>query len=812
MKIRSFLILSFLIATLVPSLIFCAWSYRDGVDREFAEVKDRHLLIARNLGFALERYHQDAVAAFESVSASLSSGTEMPGMTRLLRRLDMLCVLNVDSRDGRILEKLEVDPSGEKTNLPAGLLSDLKSIAVPDRTSFTGVRAGPDGRNVIFMVRDHGSHLAVGQISTRYFVSLGRSIAFGIKGHAAIVDQFGNVLAHPLADWIASRKNIAKVSAVERMMNGDTGIELFYSPAMKGDMIAGLTSVPGPGWGVMVPQPVSEIYDKVYANQASVFLAIAAGLGITLLLGFVLARSISAPLEKLVEKMKQNARHRQLNTVGGDIGIIPFTEIVDFRNSYNVMVRRVTKAGKRIEALAYTDTVTGLPNRLRLQALAAPILEDASLKDTGLKEAGQSAPGGVLILVDLDNFKEINDIHGRDVGDIFLKACARKLTVATNILRAERALAGKNGDPVVARIGGDEFVIIVPGLHEEDAIRAFLDALRTELTTPVPELPYISNSSASIGCVRFPRHGSDLEELIKRADIAMYHAKVSGKNRSEIYNPGIGTQSVAEMRRNLIAAIENDELVLEYQPKICARRQKVCGVEALVRWDHPQHGRLLPGIWIPAVSDSPAMSRLGEWAVERAMTDYKRLAGTGCDLFMSVNIGSRHFVSPDFVSSIDAIRERLDFDPSRLEIEVTEDALFVSEDRAVNAFRELHERGYTVSIDDFGKGYSNIARLAQLPVDFLKIDRSIIVGAFEDIRTRSILEAIMTMAGELGCKTVAEGVETLQQAEFATRIGANCLQGYYFAASMPIDRLVDWLKHQSDKAVQDYHDRLKEAV
>lgn len=807
MKIRSFLILSFLIATLVPSLVFCAWSYRDGVNREFAEVKDRHLLIARNLGFALERYHQDAVAAFESVSASLSSGTEMPGMTRLLRRLDMLCVLNVDSTNGEILEKLEVDPSGKQSRLPADLLSDLKSIVVRGRTTFTGVRADAKGRNVIFMVRDHGSYLSIGQISTSYFVSLGRSIAFGIKGHAAIVDQSGNVLAHPLADWVANRKNIAKVSAVERMMNGDTGIERFYSPAMKGDMIAGLTSVPGPGWGVMVPQPVSEIYDKVYANQASVFLAIAAGLGITLLLGFVLARSISAPLEKLVEKMKQNARSRQLNTVGTDIGMIPFTEIIDFRNSYNVMVRRVTKAGKRIETLAYTDAVTGLPNRLRLQALAAPILEDASLEGMG-----KSAQGGVLILVDLDNFKEINDIHGRDVGDVFLKACARKLTVVTNVLRAERALAGKDGDPLIARIGGDEFVIIVPGLHEEDAIQAFLDALRTELTTPVPELPFISNSSASIGCVRFPRHGTDLEELIKRADIAMYHAKVSGKNKSEIYRTGIGTQSVAEMRRNLIAAIENDELVLEYQPKICSRRQKVCGVEALVRWDHPQHGRLLPGIWIPAVSDSPAMTHLGEWAVERAMTDYKRLAGTGCDLFMSVNIGSRHFVAPDFVSSIDAIRERLDFDPSRLEIEVTEDALFVSEDRAVKAFRDLHGRGYTVSIDDFGKGYSNIARLAQLPVDFLKIDRSIIVGAFEDTRTRSILEAIMTMAGELGCRTVAEGVETLQHAEFATRIGANCLQGYYFAASMPIDTLVDWLEHQSDRAVQAYHERLKEAV
>lgn len=800
MKIRSFLILTFCTAVVVPSLVFGLWSYQDGVKREFSTIKDRHLLIAQNLGFALERYYQDTIASFEAVTENLASGTRLPRMERLLSQLNMMSVMNVEKDTGTVRQAIHVDPSMATARVSKKELQRFLSMASKEGTTMSGVTGLPSGRNVMYLVRDLGEFLSIGSINTDYFVALGKSISFGVKGHAAIVDQNGNVLAHPLPEWIASRKNIAKVSAVTRMMRGETGIEEFYSPALKGNMIAGLTSVPGPGWGVMVPQPVQEIYDGVFQTQKSVFLILGISLVVTIGFSLIMTRSLSTPLERLAGAMRTNARNRKLGTVGNYRGLITFKEIADFRSSYNIMVRRVTKAGEKIEALAYSDTITGLPNRDRLQAVAAPILSEADLPSRG----------GVMVLVDLDNFKEVNDLHGHNVGDEYLKRTAQKLKAVTDRLRLDPARHATSpwAEPLVARIGGDEFIVMVQGLVDDAEIDAFLQDLRAALSKPASEVNFIVNGTASIGCSRFPQDGNNVEELIKRADIAMYHAKNHGKNRSELYTPEIGTQTAAEMRRDLIVAIENDALTLEYQPKICTAHRCVNGTEALVRWHHPEFGRLMPGIWMPAIHETPAMDRLGEWVIERAMKDQKVLAAAGYDISMAVNVGSRHFVAPDFVQSIEEIRKRQNFDASKLEIEVTEDALFASEDVAVSVFNGLHEHGYKIAIDDYGKGYSNIARLAKLSVDYLKIDRSIIVGAYEDQRTMAILESTLNMAQELGCKTVAEGVETLQQAEFATRLGADCLQGYYFAPSMPINILIHWLEHQSSDAMREYKNRL----
>ncbi|MEP3047555.1 MAG: EAL domain-containing protein [Roseibium sp.] len=804
MRIRTYLVLSFAIATLLPALIFSIWSYRDAVSREFAEVHDRHLLLARNLGFAMDRYQQDLVAALDALSATLVRDQNSPELSRLLHQMDLLCVLIVDKKTGVIEQHIATasNPIGQK--IPAPLLAEFKNISKPEGVVFSDVIAAEDGQNSIYLVKDLDDHLAIGQITTNYLVNFGKNIAFGKKGHAAIVDRSGNVISHPKPDWVKIRKNIAFIPPVARMMNGETGIEEFYSPAIESDMIAGFTTVQGPGWGVMVPQPVSEIYDKVAENQSSFFVILAAALVAILALGLFLARSLSAPLESLARAVHTSARNRQLLPVRPTGGLIPFTEITEFSNCYNIMVRRMTRVGKQIEKLAFTDNVTGLPNRDRLQSLATSILRPRS----------GSQKSGLLLLVDLDNFKEVNDLHGHHVGDLFLKACAEKLTTAANRLYASDISSETSPvhAPIVARIGGDEFVVMIEGALSEQHIRTFLENLRLELGKPSPELDLNLYASASIGCTRFPEDGQNLDELIKRADIAMYHAKNSGKNQFQLYTPGIGTQSAAEIRRDLISAIENDELTLEYQPKICTRRRKVVSVEGLVRWKHGDNSRDLPDVWLPSIKGSHAMSRLGEWVIEQAMKDQKKMTGLGHDLLMSVNIGSNHFISADFVESVESIRSRIGFSSDRLEIEVTEDALFVSEHQAVSTFNRLHDLGYKVSIDDFGKGYSNIARLANLPVDFLKIDRSLIVGASDDDRVRTILESTIAMAKELGCKTVAEGVETLGQAEFATRVGADCLQGYYFSPSQPIADLINWLNGLSTSSDHIYLELRSEAV
>jgi len=786
MKIRSYLVFSFLVAALLPTLIFSVWSYRDAVSREFAEVKDRHLLLARKAGRSLDRYQRDLVTTFRTVSGRLVKGGEPEEFVELLGRLNLCSVLIADKSTGRVVASLSMPKAGTITEITAETFSNLKSIAQADRPVFSNVTALTDERNVLYLVQELDQHYAIGLIETDFFTDLGRSIVFGEKGHAAIVDRSGTVLAHPRSDWVKQRKNISQVSAVQRMMQGETGIATFYSPAAEKDMIAGFTTVGDAGWGIMVPQPVSEIHDKVAQTQSSLLLIIAAALLATVLVGLVFARSLSQPLESLARAMHAGARDRKLSLVEARDGPVRFSEIVDFRDSYNRMVARMTKAGEQIEKLAFSDHVTGLPNRDHLQSVAEEIL----------CQAPDKSRGGVLLLIDLDNFKEINDLHGHHAGDLHLKACARTLAGMAEGLDLGTGAPETPvfAPPIVARIGGDEFIMLIQGLQSDRQIRTFLEDLVLALSAPSPELGV--SPSASIGCARFPADGQELEELMKRADIAMYHAKHAGKNRMQIYSPAIGTQSAAETKRDLIAAIENNRLLLEYQPKICTRRRKVISVEALARWDHPDLGYLLPEHWVPLLSGSHAMPLLGEWVIAQAMKDRAVLADQGHDLWVSVNIGSNHFVAPGFIDSLEEIRNGLGFDSSQLEIEVTEDALFASEQRALSAFTRLHDLGYRVSIDDFGTGYSNITRLAGLPVTFLKIDHSLIAGASADPRIRTILASTIDMARKLECFTVAEGIETRNQAEFASQLGADCLQGRYFTPSLPLNDLLSWLNLQ----------------
>ena len=789
MRIRTVLIIAFLTATLVPSTIFGWWSYQQGLSREFADVKDRHLLLAQNVGKALERYHTDLVGTFDSISSSLLDGHSTPNLEALMTSINMQCVLIVNKVTNVITARADMIATHSDNPIAPIIINTAKTIAIPGKTTFSEVIPSPMGGNIILGVRQYGEHIAIAIISTKYFVDLGKSISFGKKGHAAIVDSAGNVLAHPLPSWVASRKNIAKVSAVKRMMNGETGIEQFYSPALKGDMIAGLTSVKGPGWGVMIPQPVQELYDKVFENNKSILMALAIGLIISTIFVFVLANSLASPLESLLKIMKVNAAEKRLNNSAATKSLIPLTEIEQFNTHYNAMVDRVSEANETMVAMAFSDRVTGLPNREKLEGLAEEILSNCNSR----------TDGGALIFVDLDDFKQINDVHGHTVGDAFLRDCAAKLLKAVSLYQSNHQGSKITEDisnrPVVARIGGDEFAVLFPGLVNKKDITRFLTILQKQMSTPSDDLDFITKRGASIGCSRYPHDGVELEELIKFADIAMYHAKKSGKNKSEIYNQNIGTMTAAELRLEVENAIRNDNLVLEYQPKIRVGDHKVTGVEALVRWDHPTLGRIPPFEWIPAISNSPIIKQLGEWVIAQAMDDYKVWTKAGLDMTVAVNVGSEHFSAPGFVKYLSNTARTKKFDARNMEIEITEDALFTSQTSAEQIIGKLHDCGYKVAIDDFGTGYSNIARLSKLPVDCLKIDRSVISQAGENERVAMMMECIVLMAKKLGCETVAEGVETNKDISRSIACGIDTLQGFHFSASLPVEDLIKWVNN-----------------
>ena len=372
-------------------------------------------------------------------------------------------------------------------------------------------------------------------MSTEYFVTLGESISFGLKGHAAIVDHEGNVLAHPLPSWIAARKNIAKVSAVRRMMNGETGIQQFYSPALKGDMIAGLTAVNGPGWGVMIPQPVSELYDKVAENNQPIIAATFLGIVISLSLVWFLLRGLSRPLEDFIAVMRENAKSGRLGKIVISKSALPIRELGEFQESYNSMVDTVGRANQKVEKLAYTDSVTKLPNRARFQQLV--VEEVAGAMDNGTS--------GILIFLDIDNFKEINDMHGHDAGDRVL--CSYAQTLAAFAKQTSRKLSGSRksvSEAAVSRIGGDEFTVFLPDISDPDIIDSVLEDLLECISDIGTQMPMAINTSASIGCARYPSDGKNLEELIRHADIAMYQAKKSGKRRAFVYDAKVDERTL----------------------------------------------------------------------------------------------------------------------------------------------------------------------------------------------------------------------------------------------------------------------------
>ena len=643
MRIRIILLVAFVIATLMPAGVFGWRTYSEGVEREFADVKDRQLLLAQNLGRALSRYHKDLLGAFTSVSEAFISGKEIPNMFALLENLHLECIVLINKVNGGAIASLEVPSFDPAPGMSPKTLVQIKKWAKPGKTVFSPVVAHKSNRNVMYIIRDTGSRLIVGRLTTEYFVKLGAAIAFGRKGHAAIVDHQGNVLAHPLKSWIAARKNIAKVSAVQRMMRGETGIQQFYSPALKGDMIAGLTSVKGPGWGVMIPQPVAGLYSKARSALLSMVLTIVLAFTLVMIFVVILPSNLVRPLEEYVSGLKANAS--RLNKVPVSGGMFAVAEVKDLQNTYNHMVERIDTANSEIERMAFTDPVTQLPNRGKFQTVFAAALDGRD---------GYSGHGG-LVFIDLDDFKDVNDLHGHDIGDVALRTCGRSLLASARKNLPEN---GVTADPVVARVGGDEFAVLLPDMTDPADLRTVLERMLADMCGQ--EIPGLTANlcSASIGCAIFPRDGDNLEQVFKHADIAMYEAKKKGKNRVDIYDAcGIGL-TPAEIRDAFAEAIEADELDLEYQPKISVNGETACAAEALVRWRHPTHNSMPPDSWLPAISNSPLMSKLGEWVLARAMRDQKRLALAGHEVAIAINIGAQHVATNDFVERLCEIADR----------------------------------------------------------------------------------------------------------------------------------------------------------
>jgi diguanylate cyclase (GGDEF)-like protein len=447
-------------------------------------------------------------------------------------------------------------------------------------------------------------------------------------------------------------------------------------------------------------------------------------------------------------------------------------------------------SAEREEALyrqAHFDELTGLPNR--------QLLKDR-LKQH-LVSARRNNANGAILFLDLDRFKEINDVFGHSVGDIVLKQTA------------ERIINEVRDTDTVARLGGDEFVVVMPEHAPGNVLRMAASRILSRLSEPFQVRGSNHFLSASIGIVVFPDDGDSVETLLQNADAAMYRAKDAGRSRFEFFSKRLNAESrrKIELERDLRSAFDDHQLEVYYQPQFDLTDGAVWGAEALMRWRHGDQGFVPPNEFIQLAEDSGLIVDMGRWVMEQTCTDLRSILNMGLHPgSMSINVSARQLREGNFASDVLDTLQRHDIHPGYLQLEITETAVAENPDAAINILNVLRDAGVQVAIDDFGTGYSSLSYLQQMPFDLIKIDKSFIDMIGSGGSSENICRTIIKMASELGKKSIAEGVETREQADFLIENGCDFVQGYFYSHPLPQDEFQAFVEKQ------DFHTQRRKAL
>nr|WP_282434278.1 bifunctional diguanylate cyclase/phosphodiesterase [Bacillus sp. DNRA2] len=424
-------------------------------------------------------------------------------------------------------------------------------------------------------------------------------------------------------------------------------------------------------------------------------------------------------------------------------------------------IREKKRAEAQIRHMAYHDALTELPNRWYIQSY---INKYTSNHRTTNDQLG-------FILLDLDYFKVINDSLGHDAGDQLLKEVAHRLQ---NTIQ--------DSENILARFGGDEFIILLPHLQSEQAVLSLGEKIIDQLSIPFMISGQKCNISASFGISLYPLDGQDLNTLIKNADLAMYYSKEKGRSCYSLYNPIMKMKAIERMDLDihLREALENNEFILHYQPKINLKTGKIDGMEALIRWKTKENQILYPASFIHIAEETGLINPIGEWVLREACRQCKEWQNEGFkDLTISVNLSPKQFQHNNLVELIVLVLAETGLPPGSLELELTEGMIMKEPEEAVLVLTKLKDLGVKISIDDFGTGFSSLSYLKLFPIDTLKIDKSFILNMDEDKTASKIVTAIITLAHSLNLNVVAEGVEKKEQFNLLMDVNCDVVQGYY---------------------------------
>jgi diguanylate cyclase (GGDEF)-like protein/PAS domain S-box-containing protein len=438
-------------------------------------------------------------------------------------------------------------------------------------------------------------------------------------------------------------------------------------------------------------------------------------------------------------------------------------------------VTAIYDAQRQLDHLAHHDPLTGLPNRL---------LFDDRLQNA-MEQAMRNEQRCLLLFLDLDGFKVINDTLGHAVGDDLLRLVGERLK---SVLRAS---------DTIARLGGDEFVILT-GSGNPDYAAQLAQKILDQLRIPVPVAEEMLAVTGSLGIAVFPDNGTDSQQLMRAADMAMYTAKAEGRNRYHFYADDMSDRSRERMaiEQGLRRALASDGLLVHYQPRVALDGRRIVGVEALVRWQHPQRGMIMPGSFIAIAEESGIIETLGSWVLRRACREMRDLVieahALGQQFHVAVNVSARQFLGADFVAVVKATLEETGFPAAALELEITESTLQATE-RSLSILKALEALGVAISLDDFGTGYSSLSVLRDLPIKRIKIDRSFIVNLPESDSEKAVVEAIVALSRAMQMSITVEGIEREAQAWLLQQLGCEEGQGFLFAKALPFAELTQLL-------------------
>ena len=440
--------------------------------------------------------------------------------------------------------------------------------------------------------------------------------------------------------------------------------------------------------------------------------------------------------------------------------------------------QEIEKKNRELKLLASSDHLTGLPNRMALFELV----------DKELARAGRSRRKVGIILVDLDNFKQINDTHGHASGDLILREVSRRLS------------GGLRKGDTIFRLGGDEFTVIVPDITASGNLNKVAEKILSLLNAPVEMSGIRCRMSCSLGISQYPENGDSVNILLKNADIALYEAKNQGRNRFVWFNRSM--QEEAENRYKLISrmpdALESGDFTLHFQPQMNMKDYSLYGLEALVRWQDSQLGFLSPADFIPLMEESGFIHILGDWIMDEVFRISLPWITENPDLLISINISSIQFRSPDFLKRLDRKLAVTGFPTANLVIELTEGVIMNDSEYTFNKLAGIRERGIRISVDDFGTGYSSLSYLKRFPLDHLKIDKSFISDLFKTSFDKDIVGTIIDLAGILNLEVVAEGIETAAQQEFLESRGCYILQGYLTGRPAPAEDIEKIIREKEE--------------